>query len=189
MNTRLLPLFFVWLMLLAPAAEAQNTEMALKAGDRIALSIGGVPAEDAAQISKVYSIGDSGTINLVNVGEVKAVGYKPSELQCVIEQEYIKKEMYKSPTVTVTIDGGEAPARFIYVVSGCQKCGPVAYHSRMTILKAVSVAGGFSPFAKPSKTKLIRNGVATPVNLRDISEDPSRDVKLEPEDQIIVPEN
>ena len=61
-------------------------------------------------------------------------------------------------------------------------------NSSMTILKAISAAGGFSPFAKPSKTKLIRNGVTTEINLKDISSDPSKDMKLEPEDQIIVPE-
>ena len=58
----------------------------------------------------------------------------------------------------------------------------------MTILKAVGVAGGFSPFAKPSRTKLIRNGTTTEINLKDISADPRRDVPLQPEDQIIVPE-
>ncbi len=189
MNTSFLLSIVVLLMCMSPMAEAQNTEMALKAGDRIALSIGGIPADDASQISKVYSVSDSGTINLVHVGEVKASGFKPSELQRVIEQAYIKREVFMRPTVTVSIDGGEVPARLIYVVSGCNKNGCVPYNSGMTILKAVGSAGGFSPYAKPSKTKLIRDGVTTPVNLKDISADPSRDIKLQPEDQIIVPEN
>ncbi len=189
MNTRCLLSIAAGLLCLAFPVVAQNTEMALKAGDRISLSIGGIPADDVAQISKVYSISDSGSINLVHVGEVKAAGFKPSELQRVIEREYIKREVFMRPTVTVSIDGGEVPARLIYVASGCNKNGPVAYNSGMTILKAVGSAGGFSPYAKPSKTKLIRDGVTTPVNLKDISADPARDIKLQPEDQIIVPEN
>ncbi|WP_395744008.1 polysaccharide biosynthesis/export family protein [Prosthecobacter sp.] len=188
MNTGfLLPVLAV-VMCLTGMVKGQNTEMALKAGDRIALSIGGIPADDAAQISKVYTIGDGGTINLVHVGEVKAVGFKPSELQRVVEKAYVQQELYKSPTVTVTIDGGEVPARLIYVVSGCKKNGPVAYNAGMTLLKAISVAGGFSDFAKPSQTTVIRNGKSIAVNLGNVSTEPSRDIRLEPEDQIIVKE-
>ena len=186
--TRHLLSIIVGLMFMASMVEAQNTEMALKAGDRIALSIGGIPADDASQISKVYSISDSGTINLVHVGEVKAIGLKPSELQRVIEQTYIRHELYMRPTVTVSIDGGDVPARLIYVVSGCKKNGPVAYNSGMTIMKAISVAGGISDFAQLSKTKLIRNGTSTAIDLSDVGSKPSKDIKLQPEDEIIVPE-
>jgi len=188
MNTRFLLTIVALLICMASTLEAQNTEMALKSGDRIALSIGGIPAEDASQISKVYSVSDSGTINLVHVGEVKAVGFKPSELQRVIEQAYIKREVFMRPTVTVSIDGGEVPARLIYVVSGCKKNGPVAYNSGMTIMKAISVAGGFSDFARPGNTKLIRDGNSTAIDLRDVGSKPSNDIKLQPEDQIIVGE-
>ena len=187
--TRHLLSIIAGVMFMASAVEAQNTEMALKAGDRIALSIGGIPADDASQISKMYSISDSGTINLVHVGEVKAIGLKPSELQRVIEQTYIRHELYMRPTVTVSIDGGDVPARLIYVVSGCKKNGPVTYNAGMSIIKAISVAGGFSDFAQPSRTKLIRNGTSTTVDLRNVGSDPSKDIKLQPEDQIIVPES
>ena len=186
MSLRFLVSVLSALMCLNATVRAQNTEMALKAGDRIALSIGGIPADDAAQISKVYTIGDGGTINLVHVGEVKAVGFKPSELQRVVEKTYVQQELYKSPTVTVTIDGGEVPARLVYVVSGCKKNGPVAYNAGLTLLKAISVAGGFNEFAKPSQTKVIRDGKSIAVDLSKVGTEPSRDIKLEPEDQIIV---
>ncbi len=188
MTTRFLLSITAALMCTASTVEAQNTEMALKAGDRIALSIGGMSADDAAQISKVYSISDSGTINLVHIGEVKAAGLKPSVLQRAIEQAYIKSEIYVRPTVTVTIDGGDVPSRMVYVISGCKKNGPVPYNAGLTLMKAISVAGGFSDFAKLSGTKVIRNGATTAIDLRDVGAYPSKDIKLEPEDQIIVPE-
>lgn len=188
MNPRFLHLIAALVLCMVSTAGAQNTEMALKAGDRIAVSMGGVSTDDAAQINKVYSISDSGTINLVHVGEVKAAGFKPSALQRAIEQAYIKSEVYVRPTVTVTIDGGDVPARMVYVVSGCKNCGPVAYSAGMTVLKAISVAGGFSVFAKPSGIKVLRNGTSMTVDLRDVGANPAKDIKLEPEDQIIVPE-
>jgi polysaccharide biosynthesis/export protein VpsN len=86
-----------------------------------------------------------------------------------------------------TAAGATAPA-IVYVVGGIKGNGTVPYNSGMTVLKAISAAGGFSPFAKPSKTKLLRNGQTYEINLKDISSDPSKDTKLQPEDQIIVPE-
>lgn len=103
--------FCLLALVLTLSAKGQNTELALKAGDRVALSISGIEDKDAAQISKVYSISDAGTINLMHVGEIKATGMKPSELQRAIEAVYVKGEIYTKPTVNVTIDGGATPER------------------------------------------------------------------------------
>lgn len=188
MNLRKLLLALAAFGLLVAAARAQNGEIALKANDRVTISIGGIPDNEVPQISKVYTISDNGTVNLLHIGEVRAAGLKPSSLQRSIEQTYVSKEIYTRPTVTVSTDDSAATSRMVYVISGCAKNGPIPYNSGMTILKAVGAAGGFTPFAKPSKTKLIRDGVTTEINLKDISANPSRDVKLQPEDQILVPE-
>jgi polysaccharide export outer membrane protein len=188
MNTRILSCIAVACALTLVSAHGQNGELALKSNDRVTISIGGIPDNEVPQISKVYTISDNGTVNLLHIGEVRAAGLKPSSLQRSIEQTYVAREIYTRPTVTVTIDGDAATARMIYVISGCARNGPVPYSNGMTILKAIGVAGGFTPFAKPSKTKLIRNGVTTEVDLKNISANPSRDINLQPEDQIIVPE-
>jgi polysaccharide export outer membrane protein len=186
MKTRILSCLFAVCAL--ATAHAQNGEIALKPNDRVSISIGGIPDNEVPQISKVYTISDNGTVNLLHIGEVRASGLKPSSLQRTIEQTYIAREIYTRPTVTVTTNDTPGTAQLVYVVGGIKGNGSVPYTSSMTILKAISAAGGFSPFAKPSRTKLIRNGVTTEINLKDISSDPSRDIKLQPEDQIIVPD-
>ncbi len=186
MNTRILSILLS--ACAVTSAHAQNGELALKANDRVTISIGGIPDNEVPQISKVYSISDNGMVNLLHIGEVRAAGLKPSALQRTIEQTYKDKEIYTRPTVTVSTDDSAITTRFVYIVSGCNSNGQVPWNSGMTILKAVSAAKGFSPFAKPSKTKLIRNGIATEVDLKNISANPSRDINLQPEDQIIVPE-
>lgn len=188
MNTRILSCILATCVLAFAPAHAQNGELALKTNDRVTISIGGIPDNEVPQISKVYTISDNGTVNMLHIGEVRAAGLKPSSLQRSIEQTYIAREIYTRPTVTVSTDDSASTARMIYVVGGIKGNGTVPYSPSMTVLKAISAAGGFSPFAKPSKTKLIRNGVTTEINLKDISADPSRDIKLQPEDQIIVPE-
>ncbi len=188
MNVRKLLIALAAIGMFLNAAHAQNGELALKANDRVTISIGGIPDNEVPQISKVYTISDNGTVNLLHIGEVRAAGLKPSTLQRTIEQTYVAREIYTRPTVTVSTDDSAATARMVYVISGAAKNGPIPWNPGMTILKAVGAAGGFTPFAKPSKTKLIRDGVTTEINLKDISANPARDIKLQPEDQIIVPE-
>ncbi len=188
MNLRKILIALAAFGLMIAAARAQNGELALKANDRVTIAIGGIPDGEVAQIRGIYTVSDNGTINLLYIGEVRAAGMKPSSLQRSIEETYKAREIYTRPTVTVSIDGDAATARMVYVISGCAKNGPVPYSPGMTILKAIGVAGGFTPFARPSKTKLIRNGTTTEINLKDIGADPRRDVPLKPEDQIIVPE-
>ena len=67
-------------------APAQNGELALKAGDRVTITIAGIPDNEIVQISKVYTVADNGTINMPYIREVRAQGMKPSSLQRNIEQ-------------------------------------------------------------------------------------------------------
>jgi hypothetical protein len=76
----------------------------------------------------------------------------------------------------------------VYVVGGMQRKRHRSLQRRHDRPEGHLRRRRLHPFAKPSKTKLIRNGVTYEINLKDISADPSRDIKLQPEDQIIVPE-
>lgn len=82
----------------------------------------------------------------------------------------------------------DAAAGLIYVSHGDSKNSPLPYDSRMILLKAIALSGGFTIFGNPGPIKLIRNGVTTVFKYKDIATDPSRDIKLQPDDQIIVPD-
>jgi len=75
-------------------------------------------------------------------------------------------------------------ARFVHVISGVQKPRSMLWNEGMTVLHAVRDAGGFTSFAHPSKTKVVRGERAFLVDLRDQTEP----FELQPEDQIIIPE-
>jgi polysaccharide biosynthesis/export protein len=169
---------------------AQTGELPLKKGDRITISIGGIPDNEIAQIRNVYTVSDDGTIPLLYIGSVRAVGLKPSSLQKAIEQTYINQEIYTRPSVLVSIDGGESAATMRTVmVSGVNKPGAVPYRQGMTISQAIMTAGGPTPFGSMKKVKLIRAGrPATMHNLSSNAGDPSVDIQVQPDDQVIVPE-
>ncbi|MBL9133571.1 MAG: polysaccharide biosynthesis/export family protein [Verrucomicrobiaceae bacterium] len=169
--------------ILAAATAFGGTETTLKPGERVSIAIGGITDSDAAQICRVYTISDDGTINLLHIKRVKAAGLKPSALQAAIERAYVEQEYYQNPTVTVSIDDKD-PLRQVFVVSGCVNNGPVAYTPGLTLLNAVSASKGFSPFAQKHRTTIIRSGKQIRIDLSD----PANDLKLEPGDQILIKE-
>lgn len=181
------------LLLSISQSFAQNSELPLGPGDRILVTVGGVPPEEVQQISKVYTISDSGTINLLYISEVRAAGLKPSALQRAIESTYKSREIYTNPTVTVSIDspGGET-GRQVYV-SGVNQPGPKPYRPGLSAMQAIMSGGGPTPYANLKRTRIIRtnpNGSRSTIeaDLSKYSSNPENDVMLQPEDQIIVPE-
>lgn len=181
-------ILFVSLLLISSDSLAQSGETALRPNDKVMISIGGIPVDEVQQISKAYAISDSGKINLLHIGEITAAGLKPSVLQKRIEDAYKSAQIYTHPTVTVSMDSTIDTARYVYVVSGCEKNGPVPYRQGLTLLQAVGSAGGPNPFGKTTKTQIIRNKTTAVHDLKKITKNPSLDVTLQPDDQIIIPE-
>jgi protein involved in polysaccharide export with SLBB domain len=180
------------LTLAALGIPAAANELPLRAGDKIQISIAGVPSDEVVTISKPYTISDGGKINLLHIGEVTAAGLKPSDLQKRIEQTYKAAEVYTHPNVTVSMDTA-TDARQVFVVSGCVTNGPVPWRANLTLMGAIGTRGGPSPFGDMSKVKVTRTSVngqrATSThNLRKYKEDPSVDVLLQPDDLIVIPE-
>ena len=87
------------------------------------------------------------------------------------------------PAVTVW----DASAGVIFVTHPGWKNFPLPYDPSITLLKAIALTGRFS-FRGNGPVKLIRNGVTTEFNDKDLGRDPSRNTKLQPDDQIIVPD-
>ena len=152
------------------------------------ITVSGIPPEEAIQIKNNYRISDKGTISLLYLDEVKAAGLTASELERNIESLYKGKEYYTHPSVNVSIDGGGAPDRVVYVNGEVTKVGQVAYRPGLTASRALASAGGGTAFAKLSKTKLIRNGQV--VRILDLSkaDKPDGQTLMEPDDELVVPD-
>ena len=83
----------------------------------------------------------------------------------------------------------EASVRVISITGGVKQGGAINYYDGITLLNAVSHAGGLSDFAKGKEVRLIRKGAATEYNLNDIAGGETVDPRLDPGDQIVVPES
>ncbi len=179
---------FVWLSLTSLPALAQGTEQLLRPGDSIIVRLSGVPAEEMAVVSNTYDIGDSGTINLPYIGEVRAAGNRPSQLQKNIEGAYKSAEIFTHPTVGVTLNNaGGGGTQVIYVSGEVKTPRAVPIAPNMTIHDAITSAGGPTDFAKMKAVKHTRGGVTSIRDLRK-ADNPDAQIPAQPGDKIHVPQ-
>jgi polysaccharide export outer membrane protein len=126
-------------------------------------------------------IGEDGMITLLYVGPVMAAGKTASELQRDIHKLYVPKYFQE---LTVTVQGD---LRYFYVDGEVRTPGQKDYPGQMTVVKAISVAGGFTDFAKKTKVRLTHGGHVQTVNVTKAIRDPNLDLPVFPGDKIYVP--
>ncbi|HET8948032.1 MAG TPA: SLBB domain-containing protein [Candidatus Polarisedimenticolia bacterium] len=88
----------------------------------------------------------------------------------------------------VTIGGKD----YYYIRGEVARPGPYFLETGTTVLKAISVASGLTPFANRRNVSLLRSGKdgvqeKIAVNLKQIEDGKAPDIPLKPEDTIIVP--
>jgi polysaccharide export outer membrane protein len=93
------------------------------------------------------------------------------------------------------ISVSEASSNMIYVVGDVQHAGGFTLGGRrsVSVLMALSLAGGLGRTAKPDKARIIRNVPGEPkpreiaVNLNQILSGKAEDISLRPQDVLVVP--
>jgi polysaccharide export outer membrane protein len=127
-----------------------------------------------------------GMITVPLVGDVQAAGRVPSQLAGTLVTEL--QRFIENPRVTVTVT--QATSAKIYVVGQMVRPGEFPLSGRMTVLKALALAGGFKEFAKPDSIVIVREDQRViPFNFKHVGEgkDMSQNVLLSAGDTIVVP--
>lgn len=169
----------------AVANVAVATEAAaLREGDVIKISFPGSPNLDTTQ-----QIRRDGKISPPLVGEVKAAGLTPSELQSQLMDLYAPQLVTKQVTVEV-----ESAAFPIYVTGAVLRPGKIVSNHPMTALEAIMEAGGFDYTKADLKhvTVVRQEETGTKkyiLNLKRVMEgETGKPFYLKPADIIYVPE-
>jgi polysaccharide export outer membrane protein len=95
---------------------------------------------------------------------------------------------------TIVIPAGGELQNAVYIMGEVVKPGVYSQPEALSLLKLVTLAGGFTKFAAPGRATLIRRDgdkkVLMKVDLKDIMKDPkaNEDISLRPGDVLIVPE-
>ena len=91
----------------------------------------------------------------------------------------------------------ESGNKLIFVMGEVQKPGsyPIPIESRMTVLQAISTAGGFTPVASQDHARVLRyidgESMNYTIDVRAITRDgqKDKDMVLEPNDVVFVPQS
>ncbi|MGD0107136.1 MAG: polysaccharide biosynthesis/export family protein [Rhodopila sp.] len=118
-----------------PQADQASGRYRLGPGDQLHIIIFG---ED--QLTGSFTVDDSGGVALPLIGIVSAPGLTPEELASKIAQRLRKQNLLADPNVTVSV----TKYRPIYILGEVSKPGEYPFEPGMTLLSAVSVAGGFT---------------------------------------------
>jgi len=153
----------------------------LGVGDLLTINFSDVP-KDSMPHEQQHRIGDDGLITLPLNVQVSAVAKTPTQLQQEIRKAYVPK-YYVNLTVVV-----KAQDRFVYV-DGEVKVPNRQFHiDGLTVLRAISTAGGFTDFANKKKIEVRRSqgGKTEIVNWFKALKNPKLDPPLYVNDQIYV---
>jgi polysaccharide export outer membrane protein len=108
--------------------------------------------KEPALSGKVTVLPD-GRISIPLVQDMKAAGLNPAQLKAKLEAAL--KEYLDIPNVTVSVDAIQSYK--IYVTGKVVKGGVITLEKPITVLQALSIAGGLADFASPSEIVVVRN--------------------------------
>lgn len=130
-----------------------------------------------------------GKISLPLVGEVHAAGLTALQLKQEIEKRL--KEYQELPTVTVIVS--EINSYYIYILGEIARPGRYQLKSNISVLQAVTLAGGFTNWASPNSMVVLRRNGEKEEKLRVrykkiiSGSKPEDNILLKPGDTIIIP--
>jgi polysaccharide biosynthesis/export protein len=138
------------------------------------------------ELSTAVQVRPDGKITLPLVGELQAAGFTPEELKAkVVESlsEYINK-----PEVMVSLQ--QVLSRRYYITGGVNRPGTYPLVVQVSVLEALTNAGGFHEFANTKKVTILRKGKLIKFNYNDVIRGKNLDqnIKVENGDFINVPE-
>ena len=178
-------LFFVMTLLLAGSGSFNSFSQArsdykIAPNDIIVIDVFG-----EKDLSKEFRVSASGTINYYFLGEVQVAGKTTTEVREALTTE-LNRDYLVDPQVSVDVK--EYRIREVFVNGQVNKPGaiPLTGEQELTILGALSRAGGFTPRASENKIKFTRPGQKERSFTFDQLKDPRNNIVLIPGDIIEV---
>jgi protein involved in polysaccharide export with SLBB domain len=137
-----------------------------------------------------YTVAPDGTVDLPYVKRLSVAGLEPQQLSELIRQKLVEKQILADPTVTLSMK--EYNSKRIEIIGEVQRPGSLPLVPGMTLLRAISIAGGFNALAKKSDVTIrrrVKGGTrAASVSVEDIIDNRIPDPLLQSGDSIFIPQ-
>lgn len=140
-------------------------------------------------VSRVVPVRPDGRISLPLINDVQAAGNSPQQLAKAISEKL--RKYLNEPQVTVIVT--QINSQRVFVVGEVLRAGAFPLIPGMTVLQALSSAGGFTTFADVKKIHVMRlhdgKHIELPFNYREVlkGDNADQNIKLEPGDTVVVP--
>jgi polysaccharide export outer membrane protein len=169
----------------APEVQGGTQSSTLGAGDLVEVRV-----FDEADLSGAYRISPEGTVDFPLCGKVQVSGLTSSGVADALRQ-CLGKGYLRHPNVTVLVR--EYNSKKIFVFGEVQKPGTFPYEQNMSIIQAITLAGGFTKTASKNGTNVTRTQDGKELKIRvpveDIGIGREKNFTLLPGDIIFVPES
>lgn len=137
-----------------------------------------------------YQVASDGSVDLPYIHRLHVAGLEPQELQRLIRRKLIEKQILQDPSVVVSVV--EYRSKRVTVLGEVQKPGSFPLVVGMTLLQAISNAGGLNAIADHHNVTLTRTTgaktVTVTIDFDEITAGRAKDIPLQSGDRIYVGE-
>lgn len=132
---------------LQPIPASPGGPYRLGPGDEIRVTVLGFDA-----LTNTYSVSDSGTISIPMMEPIVALDSTPAEVGATIAKQLEARELAVNPSVSVQVQ----KYRPFFVLGEVQNPGQFPYVPGMSVLSAISIAGGYTFRAEKKMVAITR---------------------------------
>ncbi len=178
----------------ACAARTRPTRSSLPPPSELTLlGVGDVFTMEIAgekDLPREYQVARDGTVDFPYLHTVKVAGLEPQEVARLVRERLMAEKILVDPTVIVQVK--EYHSRNVTLLGQVARPGTFPLTSGMTLLTAISLAGGLTSIAKGSAVRLTRTNkgktITVFLNVEAMNDGDEKDVPLQAGDRIYVDE-
>ena len=163
------------------AQGGASTSDSIRVGDKITVRLIGVPQGE--EYVNEIQVPESGDITVPDLTQTFHVaGMRPGDLANRIASAYREAKIYTNPNVTVNPE-----ERYVNITGDVKQPLRVVYTPDLTVLGAISAAGGFDEYADKRHVRILRGSQLMILDAQKATNTPGADMIVYPGDQITVP--
>ncbi len=147
-------------------------------GDGITIYLRNIPRPEDMR-EEVDAVG---YVTLPLIGKIRVAGMSTSQAEDTIKKAYIDGGYYRKLDVIMVADAGS-----YYVRGEVKRPGSFPISGDVTLVQAITTAGGYTDYAKRSKVKVRRGQADMVFDADDIEDGKDPDPLIKANDTIIVP--